>query len=1199
MLITPGKSRASSSAIPAPGRTSGIPTPGRPRSASSIHSNSAAGSSTEDEYISRAFADAIKANDPAHHRASHDLVFPPSSPQFSSHSGRRSVTGRPSSVASSSSIASVHVPRHTKQPPPRSASRTSDVFTRSSSRTGKVFDIGDNVRVESLGFEGILRYLGEIDGKAGTFAGVELNAGFAGKGKNDGSVNGKRYFSCPPVCGIFILSTKLSAPTTGYGNYSRPSSAASARNGRVTPSFPPSAPNGRKTPSHTLINGRVTPVLPSGRITPSAFTTRSTPATVIPSTRTRATAVTRNNPIPTKAKAPESIITPGSRASKYVGMTAKQLSNTRTGATSPAGKSVGSPTSFGLSSPPRSANLTSPSRSRTLSGPFTPRAGRTQSVGVGTPAGTPTRTRTGPGTPRARLPSSVSMPPPPSPSSSLTSRAVSLNDPTTRSDIDLMANSKVIQDMIGNLMTNKSPSSRPPSSASVTSSLFAEQQLHLQNERLQARFDALEDENKRIRASLNFAESSVTTMTTRLATATETSEMSTSRIAELESLLRTAERTADERDSAIATLEQTAKEAIANVEKAEVDWNTRVRDMQSQLDEKEQFIIRLKDLIETKEGLQSENDAVLAAKDTEIALLESRVQKAYTELEEERRDLSGQVDELRKAGQETIALYEERLSAADARRYELEDQLASAEEQLRIQARPISPAAMARQAVSAAEIDNEALKEQIQHLQKKLTSLEDALEDAQVSAEKEELAIHERAIRYKEREDAVRKELLECQDELQRVSKSEETARVRIEEIEEALRENTVALENARAEIEGLRAEVTDLEGIAADAGSPSKASNRSIAPLTGDYELLKAEKQGIERIRIEQEAELEKLRVTCITLRQSLDEQNSELEAARKKLNREVSVNGLQDSSMSTSASSKELIALKDDLKGYKEEIKGHKHIIQELQKELGKENQRSKVLESENKLLVTEIAQLREVYLNTVLSSRDFNDVLQDMKKLEDTFEQTLVREEQELDTEAGTTTEGDNTTLRKSMKDLKAKYEAEIDQIRRIMSDTEMKNARTVHDLNKEIGELENLVETKIYREDELESEIERLKERLAKSQKKSSKTGLPEDSRSSVASMSTQPFPSQPFPVRVQKFSDSDKTDSVSGEDVCEICERPGHDIFTCDLLKDERPLSTPDLGGMKPLGGDEELLLCEDCEERGHTAANCPHSMDVF
>lgn len=190
------------------------------------------------------------------------------------------------------------------------------------------------------------------------------------------------------------------------------------------------------------------------------------------------------------------------------------------------------------------------------------------------------------------------------------------------------------------------------------------------------------------------------------------------------------------------------------------------------------------------------------------------------------------------------------MSVADARRFELEDHVASLEEQLRVQARPVSPATVARHAVSAAEIDNEALKEQVQHLQKKLASLEDALEDAQVSAEKEELAVRERILRYKEREDTIRKELVESQKEVERISRLEESARMRTTEIEEALRENTVALENARAEIEGLRAEIAvcyfpkrlisvkadmptqDLDGITAVAGSPSKVPNRS----TGRY---------------------------------------------------------------------------------------------------------------------------------------------------------------------------------------------------------------------------------------------------------------------------------------------------------------------------------------------------------------------------
>ncbi|KAJ1730598.1 hypothetical protein LPJ61_002928 [Coemansia biformis] len=57
------------------------------------------------------------------------------------------------------------------------------------------------------GLRGTLRYLGPIDGKPGVWAGVELDE--AGTGKNDGSVAGKAYFSCPPASGIFVAPSKI------------------------------------------------------------------------------------------------------------------------------------------------------------------------------------------------------------------------------------------------------------------------------------------------------------------------------------------------------------------------------------------------------------------------------------------------------------------------------------------------------------------------------------------------------------------------------------------------------------------------------------------------------------------------------------------------------------------------------------------------------------------------------------------------------------------------------------------------------------------------------------------------------------------------------------------------------------------------------------------------------------------------------
>lgn len=189
-MTTPARPRQSG--IPGPGRTSGIPTPGRSRSSSTVHQTN---HTTTLEDVSQAFADAIRANDPSQHRilpSSNNASTATLSPQSAAHplsSGRRSVAGRPSSAASSSSTKfherakTPTLLRVSSRPPSRQQSEGSGKVFRS-------FEAGDNVRIESLGFEGTLRFIGEIDGKPGLWAGVELSGGFSGRGKNDGTVNG-------------------------------------------------------------------------------------------------------------------------------------------------------------------------------------------------------------------------------------------------------------------------------------------------------------------------------------------------------------------------------------------------------------------------------------------------------------------------------------------------------------------------------------------------------------------------------------------------------------------------------------------------------------------------------------------------------------------------------------------------------------------------------------------------------------------------------------------------------------------------------------------------------------------------------------------------------------------------------------------------------------------------------------------------
>lgn len=233
-LPTPGGSRLPKvSGLPTPGR-SGIPAPGRARSTTNGTSTPHTVASTP-AALSRAFDEAIQANDPRRKgrisEVSGSSLSPPNTTRASpSEGGRKSYGGsiagssrapsaRSPSVASAVSTTSStgHTPRtpnsvsyqtkisSTVPPPPqpfsppysarsssaRPESRTSNVGARSlSSAKVRSLEIGDAVRIESLAVEGILRYLGGIEGKPGTYAGVELSGAFAGRGKNDGSVTG-------------------------------------------------------------------------------------------------------------------------------------------------------------------------------------------------------------------------------------------------------------------------------------------------------------------------------------------------------------------------------------------------------------------------------------------------------------------------------------------------------------------------------------------------------------------------------------------------------------------------------------------------------------------------------------------------------------------------------------------------------------------------------------------------------------------------------------------------------------------------------------------------------------------------------------------------------------------------------------------------------------------------------------------------
>ncbi|EON62060.1 hypothetical protein W97_01279 [Coniosporium apollinis CBS 100218] len=134
---------------------------------------------------------------------------------------------------------------------------------------GRDLEVGDIVDVPG-GMHGAVKFIGTVKGKKGAFAGVELSREYAARGKNDGDVDGIRYFTTSvPGAGIFLplhraskraspshsSDTFLSTPPTpSLTNYNVHGNGVSPSNGytppkAAVPKFSQSVGPGARAPS--------------------------------------------------------------------------------------------------------------------------------------------------------------------------------------------------------------------------------------------------------------------------------------------------------------------------------------------------------------------------------------------------------------------------------------------------------------------------------------------------------------------------------------------------------------------------------------------------------------------------------------------------------------------------------------------------------------------------------------------------------------------------------------------------------------------------------------------------------------------------------------------------------------------------------------------------------------------------------------
>uniref|UniRef100_A0A8L0DQ35 Dynactin subunit 1 n=1 Tax=Oncorhynchus mykiss TaxID=8022 RepID=A0A8L0DQ35_ONCMY len=132
----------------------------------------------------------------------------------------------------------------------------------SSDGGGRPAKVGSRVEVIGKGHRGTVAYIGATLFSTGKWVGVILDES---KGKNDGTVQGKRYFTCHENHGIFVRQSQVGTPSRPAGtgaSKAGPSGSVSASAGEMSSSEP-------STPAQTPLGAPIIPS-PGGLLSPSA-----------------------------------------------------------------------------------------------------------------------------------------------------------------------------------------------------------------------------------------------------------------------------------------------------------------------------------------------------------------------------------------------------------------------------------------------------------------------------------------------------------------------------------------------------------------------------------------------------------------------------------------------------------------------------------------------------------------------------------------------------------------------------------------------------------------------------------------------------------------------------------------------------------------------------------------------------------------
>lgn len=235
-------------------------------------------------------------------------------------------------------------------------------------------------------------------------------------------------------------------------------------------------------------------------------------------------------------------------------------------------------------------------------------------------------------TPRPRIPSAVAMPPPPSPISQQQQLdSATVEDPLPSAELRNKAHLRSY--------------SRPSSSTSFRSTGTEEVGLI---EKLQSRLDALEYENERLRAA---SEAEPTADPAQLEQLQSEKQKAIDMAVDLEVKVASLEEAIKSRNDRLQNLEARNLELTTqlNGAKDEVQRSTATKEQEAEF--QRSALKSLQDQVQELKLLNAQREEVIDSRVSDIETLRNDLVKVHIELEEEKKELGAQIDELRIAGQ--------------------------------------------------------------------------------------------------------------------------------------------------------------------------------------------------------------------------------------------------------------------------------------------------------------------------------------------------------------------------------------------------------------------------------------------------------------------------------------------------------------------------------------------------------------------